>query len=88
MNTELRRVSTDTTVTDRPTFLRSVILAGGSAAGTVTIRNGAGGTEVLTLAAPIGASAVWNTGAPGPVLSEGLRVEVTGTGAIATVEFS
>lgn len=83
----LQQVIVDTDVTTVATTLYSVVLAtDGTNAASVDVNNGtaAGGTTVITLNAPgVGPAVVW-TGAGD--LPSGLGLDLTGTGAIVSVE--
>lgn len=70
-------------VTTRDTNLRTVVLAGGSAASTLVVKaGGSGGTTVLTLAAPIGDSVVAEL--HDAYCDGGVHATLSGTGAAAS----
>ena len=68
-------------------YLRSIILAGGSAASTVDVRlDGSGGAVAMTLAAPIGDSVTWRAGSREGVGASQPHATLAGTGASASFE--
>lgn len=82
----LTRVTATNDITTRTAILRSVTVAGGSAAATCSVRSGGStGTQVLDVNAVIGSTeqAVL-VGTPCP---NGIHVTVGGTGAVVTVEW-
>lgn len=89
MATNLKRVTATGTAYTGKGYLKSVVLEGGSANSTVAVRDGTDGTPpvLLSLAAVIGATALWVSGDPdGVFVGTGVHVTLAGTGATATIE--
>lgn len=89
MSRNLEQVSATGDVEAGPVYLHSVVLAGGSAASTVDVRDGSGNAVKLTLKAAIGESATWTAGdAQGVLFSSAVHATLAGTGAVASFEYS
>jgi hypothetical protein len=89
----LKKASATGAAVTGPVRLYGVVLAGGTAASTVSVRDGAGGTDVLTLAAPIGGYASWHAAnphgeLPGVPFATSVYVTLGGTGASCSLEYS
>jgi len=90
MATRLEQASATGKVQDGPLWLKSAILAGGSAAATLLVQDttDGSGTDVLKLAAPIGDSAVWQSpDNEGVYFANAIYATLGGTGAVATFEY-
>lgn len=87
MRVAYENLSTSKAVRAAPATLCGAVLAGGSAASTLTIydnTNAASGTVLLKLAAPIGGHAALQPGAE-LYARLGLYAAISGTGASATI---
>jgi hypothetical protein len=92
MARDLKQISADGDVTATvPARLHSVVLTpDGTNAATLVVKDGSSGSARLTLEAPgAGPSAVWVAGSSDGVLfSTAITADITGTGAVASFEFS
>ncbi len=85
----LKRVTATGLVQAGPCWLKSVTLQGGSANSTVLVQDSSagGGTDVLGLAAVIGASSGWTCGdEEGVWFKTGVYATLAGAGAAASFE--
>lgn len=90
MATNLKRATATGVIKTGDAYLKSVALEGGSANSTVQVRDGVDGTPavILSLAAVIGASALWVAADPdGVFCGTGIHVTLAGTGAAVSVEY-
>lgn len=87
MATNLKYRTTTGDAVTGDAYLKSVALHGGSAASSVEVRDGSGGSILLSLAAPIADSAVWTSGDPdGVFFGSAVHLTLAGTGAAVAVE--
>lgn len=90
MATRLEQVSATGKVQDGSLWLKSVVLAGGSAAATLLIQDttDGSGTDVLKLAAATGDSAVWQSpDSEGVYFANAIYATLSGAGAVASFEY-
>ena len=86
---DLKQVSATGDVTGAGRYLQSVVLTGGSDAATLAVKDGSGGATRLTLKAAANASVGWTSGDPdGVAFTAAIHATLTGTGPVATFEFS
>lgn len=89
MNTsQIKQVSATGDVTTDDAYLRTVVLTGGSAASTLTVKaGGSGGTTILTLKAAIDTVAP-AVELPDAFCSGGIHATLAGAGAVATFAYA
>lgn len=87
---DLKQVTATGDVVAGPVVLRSVVLTpDGTNAATLAVRDDSGGAVRLTLQCPgAGPSVVWASGAGGALFSTAVHATLTGTGAVASFEYS
>lgn len=72
-----------------PVYLHSVSLTAGADAAVLIVRDGSTGAARLTLKAPAGSTTVWSSGdRVGVLFSVSLNTVLTGTGPVASFEYS
>lgn len=72
-----------------PAYLHSVTLTAGSDTASLVIRDGSSNAARLTLEAATGTTTVtWHAGSEGVLFGTALHATLTGTGPVASIEYS